>query len=282
VIVRFADLLEEARRGGTVVGAFTCYDAESAAGVLRAARGRPVVMLISAQMVSGPDGDLLVAALRGLAEQARSMVCLQLDHAHDLDTVRAGCEMGLGAVMADGSHLSPDANLEFVLGARAIAAPLGVAVEAQLGRLEGLEEIAVAADSGELTNPEDARVFVRETGIDCLGVAIGNVHGIYRGRPHLDLPRLREMSAGVPVPLCLHGGSGLPADCVGAAVAAGIGKVNFNTDLRQAYLTRTAQELARAPVGAALLALHHAQMDAVAQTAAEKLAALTSLAALPR
>jgi tagatose 1,6-diphosphate aldolase GatY/KbaY len=278
VIAAFTDVRREARLRGTAAAAFTCYDAESAAGVLRAAAGGPVIILVSAQLVVAPGGDLLVAALRGMAEHSRSRVCMELDHAHQLDAIRAGCELGLGAVMADGSHLPRDANAEFVLAARDIASPLGIAVEAELGRVEGEEEVATTADvdARALTDPLEAERFARDTGADCLAVAIGNAHGLYRGRPRLDLPRLRAIRSRVRVPLALHGGSGLPPDVIRTAVAAGIAKININTELRQAYLARTARELAPALDGARLLALHRSQTEAVEAVAAQKLAVLRS------
>lgn len=276
MIVRFADVLADARRRGTAAGAFTCYDAESAAGLLRTAAGRPVIVLVSAQLVVAPGGDLLVSALRGMAEHAASPVCLQLDHAHDLDAIRAGCDLGMGAVMADGSHLPRDANAEFVAAAKEIAAPRGIAVEAELGRVSGEEEVAVASDPGALTDPSEAERFARETAADCLAVAIGNVHGIYRRQPQLDLARLRAIHARVSTPLALHGGSGLPEADIRRAVAAGIAKLNVNTELREAYLARTAAELARVLDGARLLSLHQAQMSAVEAVVAGKLALLAA------
>jgi ketose-bisphosphate aldolase len=274
MIASFREVLDAARRRRTAAAAFTCYDAQSAAGVLRAARSRPVVILASAQLVVSPEGQAMVAALRAIAEQARSPVCLQLDHAHDLAAIEAGCELGLGAVMADGSHLPRDANAEFVLAARAVAAPHGVAVEAELGQVQGDEDVAMLADAGPLTDPRDAARFVRDTGADCLAVAIGNAHGIYRERPRLDLARLREIAGRVAVPLALHGGSGLPADQDRDAVAAGIAKVNVNTELRQAYLAETARLLPSALDGARLLDLNRAQAQAVEAVAVRKLAAL--------
>jgi tagatose 1,6-diphosphate aldolase GatY/KbaY len=281
VIAELPDLLEEARRRGTAVAAFTCYDAETVAGVLAAAAGRPVILLLSASLVSAPEGDLLVAGMRAMAERAPSPVCLELDHAHDLDVIRAGCELGVGAVMADGSHLPRDENAAFVLAARDIAAPLGIAVEAELGRVEGDEEVAVAADCGELTDAAEAERFARETGADCLAVAVGNVHGVYRGEPRLELDLVRAIAARVDAPLALHGGSGIPGDAVAAAVRAGIAKVNVNTELRQAYLSRTAAALPAALDGARLLALHRAQADAVREVAEAKLAALPAPAPVP-
>jgi tagatose 1,6-diphosphate aldolase GatY/KbaY len=264
-------MLGDARRRGTAVGAFTCYDAESAAGVLSAAAGRPVVLLVSAGLVTGPGGDLLAAALRAMAERVAAPVCLELDHAHEIEAIRAGCELGFGAVMADGSHLSREANVELVLAARAIAGPLGIAVEAEIGLVTGDEEVAVSADSGALTDPGEAERFVRDAGPDCLAVAVGNVHGLYRGLPRLDLARLRRIASRVDVPLALHGGSGLPDAEVRGAVGAGIAKVNVNTELRQAYLARTERELPAALDGARLLALHRAQADAVRTVTERKL-----------
>jgi tagatose 1,6-diphosphate aldolase GatY/KbaY len=100
MIASFTDILEAARRRRSAVPAFTCYDAETAAGVLRAARGRPLIMLISANLVTGPAGELLVAALHGMAARAASPVCLQLDRAHDLDVVGIGCELGFRELAA--------------------------------------------------------------------------------------------------------------------------------------------------------------------------------------
>jgi ketose-bisphosphate aldolase len=216
----------------------------------------------------------VLGALLGAAERSASPVCVELDHAHELDSVRAACALGVGAVMADGSHLPRAANAECVNAAREIAAPLGIAVEAELGAVRGDEEVAVPADAGELTDPAEAAAFVRETGADCLAVAVGNVHGIYRGAPRLDIGLVCDIAERTGVPLALHGGSGLPAAAVRGAVAAGMAKVNINTELRQAYLEATARELDAALVGARLLDLHGAQMAAAEALAERKLAML--------
>ena len=274
MIVALPELLAEAHRRRTAVLAFSCYNAESAAGVLRAAAGRPIVILVSARLATGLAGELIVGALRGLAERASSAVCLQLDHAYDLDAIRIGCDAGVNAVMADGSHLPPQANARFVREARAVTAPLGIAVEAQLGRLRGGEESTPDLHAGELTDPEAARRFVGEAQPNFLGVAIGNVHGIAWGTPQLDIGRLRAIAATVDLPLVLHGGSALPSVAIKAAIGAGITKVNINTDIRQAYLARTDAEVPAAQEEAGLLRLHRAQIEAVEAVAAEKLSVL--------
>ena len=275
MIASLDDLLADARRRGTAVGAFTCYDAESAAGVLGAAAGtRPVVILVSAELLRSREGELVAAGLLGMAERARSPVCVQLDHSHDLETIAVACGLGFGAVMADGSHLPYDRNVAFVLAARDLALRHGAQVEAEIGHIAGEEERAAPAVAGPLTDPDQAVSFARDTGADCVAVSVGTVHGLSRGDPQLDLERLAEIRSRVPVPLALHGGSGLAPGQVAAAVAAGAAKVNFNTELRQAYLGCTERELSRSVHGARLLHLHRRQVRAVRSAASEKLAAL--------
>lgn len=276
MIVGLPETLALARRNGTAVAGFSCYNAETAAGVLRAAAGRPVVLLIPARLLALPGGDLVAGALCAMAERVASPVCVQLDHAHDLEAVRMGIECGVGAVMADGSHLPLRGNLEFVRAVHALAAPHGVAVEAALGAVEGDEDVAREAEPGPLAEAADATVLVREVAVDCLSVAIGNVHGLYQSRPALNLPRLRDLSHAIDTPLVLHGGSGLSPNSTRAAVTAGIAKVNYNTEIRQAYLRRTGEQLPDARVGSRLLDLHGAQTRAVAAVAGQKLAILAA------
>ncbi|HTE60179.1 MAG TPA: class II fructose-bisphosphate aldolase [Solirubrobacteraceae bacterium] len=276
MIVTLPEALTRARRNGAALPGFSCYDAETAAGVLRAAAGRPVVLLIPARLLELPGGDLVAAALCAMSERAGSPVCVQLDHAHDLEAVRTGIDCGVGAVMADGSHLPPAANLEFVRAVYALAAPHGVAVEAAVGALAGDEDVAQEAEPGPLADPDEAAALTRDVAVDCLSVAIGNVHGLYQSRPALNLPRLRELAAAVEVPLVLHGGSGLSPNATRAAVAAGVAKVNYNTEIRQAYLRRTGEQLPDARVGSRLLDLHREQTRAVAAVAGQKLAILAA------
>jgi tagatose 1,6-diphosphate aldolase GatY/KbaY len=236
----FARLLQAARRRGSAVPALVVGDLASAEGALRAAARRPLVLLVPGHLVTRPAGAILVAGLRTHVERSGLPVWIQLDHGHALDEIAAACELGVSAVMADASHLPYGENAAFVTAARAIAARYGVAVEAQLGRLEGEENVARSVDPVALTDAAEAARFVRDTGVQCLGVAVGNVHGHYRRSPRLDLDRIREIAAVTDAPLALHGGSGLPASHVREAVRAGIAKVNVHTELRTAHLGATA------------------------------------------
>jgi ketose-bisphosphate aldolase len=268
MLTAFTDLLAEARSRGSAVGAFTCYNLETAVGVLRAAEeaGRGVILLVSEKSFSAPAGPLLVAALRAAAEQSAAPACVQLDHVRELEPIRAAFALGVGAVMADGSRLAASDNVDLVR-----AAARGGAVEAELGGIEGDEDVAAAVAAGALTDPDEAAWFAGRSGADCLAVSIGNVHGVYREPPALDWARLEEICRRVEIPLSLHGASGLSDDDVRRAVALGVAKVNVNTELRARYVEVTAERLAAVRDGARVLELNRAQADAIAELTRAKI-----------
>lgn len=254
--------------------AFTCYDLEAAEGVLAAgeAAERPVILLVSAAQFDRANGRRFAAALSTYASRHPGLACVQLDHARDLEAVAAAFRLGLGSVMADGSHLALDENIAFVAAAAEIAAQNGGGVEAELGRIEGNEEVAEVVASGRLTDPDEAARLVGETGVSCLAVSIGNVHGHYREAPALRWDVLDAVRRRIDVPISLHGASGLPAEDVRRAVVAGVRKLNVNTELREAYLEATARSLPGVRTGARLAELHDAQICAVEAVARERIA----------
>jgi ketose-bisphosphate aldolase len=274
MLTPFADLLA-ARREGTAVGAFTCYDLETAAAVLRSAASVRVgvILLIGGRSFAEPGGDLLLAALVAAAGRARAAACVQLDHCNDLALIEAAFAAGAGAALADGSSLPYEQNIELVVRAVDSARAHGAAVEAELGGMSGDEDVAGAVAAGALTDPVQAPEFMARTGAACLAVSIGNVHGIYRDPPRLDWERLHAIRTGVAAPLSLHGASGIPDDDIRRAIAAGVAKINVNTDLREAYLAATKATIGAVLEGSRLNALHAAQVEAVAAEAGAKLRA---------
>jgi tagatose 1,6-diphosphate aldolase GatY/KbaY len=219
--------------------------------------------------MTADSGELLLYALVAAADRAAPPACVQLDHVSDLALVRRAFELGAGAAMADGSKLPFAENVELVRE----AARTGE-VEAELGGIEGDEDVAAAVAAGALTDPGEAAAFASQTGAACLAVSIGNVHGSYRDPPVLDWTRLEAIRAQTEVPLSLHGASGLPDDDLRRAVSYGIAKVNVNTELRERYLAETGRRLAAVQEGARLLELNRAQAEAVAEVVASKLALL--------
>jgi fructose/tagatose bisphosphate aldolase len=178
--------------------------------------------------------------------------------------------------MADGSKLAYEENLEFVAAAVRLAARYGAGVEAELGRIEGDEEIALAAASGRLTDPAQAEAFVADTGAACLAVSIGNAHGRYRFTARLDLDRLESIHRATSHPLSLHGASGLQDSQITACVERGIRKVNVNTELRDCYFEVLSEKLDDMRQGARLLALQEELIAALASLVTTKLALLSA------
>lgn len=269
----FSDLLEAAIAHRQALWAFTCYDATMAIGVLHAATAarRPVALLIGERSFAGRHGRDLAAALVAIVAASDADACVQLDHCTSLDLGRAAAELGIGAILADGSRLPDAENAAYVRAAVDAASVAGAAVEAELGRVAGDEDRASAVTADQLTDPAAAAAFVRDTGAACLAVSIGNVHGRYRARPRLDWLRLEAIRDRVTVPLALHGASGLPSVDLRRALGLGVVKVNVNTELRGAYLAAMRRHVQDDASADDLIGLQDALVRAVEAFVAERL-----------
>ena len=257
MLAAFSELLSEAESRGRAVGGFTAYNLETAVAVCDGAAERDVgvMLLISAQAFASRGGVALARTLHAVAAAVTVPCCVKIDHVADLGTMEAALEAG--AVMADGSKLSFEENVELVGAAVRLAGRFGAGVEAELGRIEGDEEIARAAAAGKLTDPGEALAFVSRTGPSCLAVSIGNAHGRYAEAPELDLERLARVDTAVEIPLSLHGASGLPDARVLASVRRGIRKVNVNAELRDRYFDVLVEYAKAAPDDILMLVTAH-------------------------
>lgn len=213
------------------------------------ATGCPVIAQVGSSAFGLVHGPGLIAAARAVAVGAAVPVGLHLDHSRDLDEIRRCLDGGYTSVMIDGSRLSLGANTELTARAVEAARPYGAWVEAELGHLSGDEDRSTGAGAGEPTDPDEAARFVADTGIDALAVCIGNVHGRTTRPVALDLGRLERIAAVTPVPLVLHGASGVPNEVISAAVALGVAKLNVNADLRAAHLGAMAAHAAADSTG---------------------------------
>ena len=160
---------------------------------------------------------------------------LNLDHGGPYEEIVSAIRFGFSSVMIDRSMVPYEENVREVAEIVKIAHAVGVSVEAELGHVGQGFEYEETRNAG-LTNPEEAVSFVKETGIDCLAVAVGTSHGVYKGKPHLEFDLLSELSEKIQIPLVLHGGSGTGDDNLAKAVCCGIQKVNLFTDLSNAGL----------------------------------------------
>jgi tagatose 1,6-diphosphate aldolase GatY/KbaY len=274
-VTRFTSVLAEAAAAGRAVGAFTCYDMLGFEAVVRAAEAcaAPVIVLVGTGSVAAVGGARLLAAFTAAAAQAGVPVLLQLDHAADRELIGRAAAARVDAVLADGSRLPYEENLAFTTAVAQELGPLGIGVEAELGRVEGDEDLAAQASNGALTDPAQAAAFVRSSGVGCLAVSVGNVHGRYAGTPALDWARLARLR-GTGAPLALHGASGLSDADVSRAVSLGIAKVNVNTELRAAYFGALDAGVGARAEALDLRGLGEAVIDAVAAAVGAKLALL--------
>jgi tagatose 1,6-diphosphate aldolase GatY/KbaY len=246
---RLDHLVTSALQHGSAVPAFTCYDFTTALAVVAAAEeaGRGVILLVAPKTAATPNGLRLIGALRGLADAAAVPVAVQLDHATDLKVMADAVTAGADSVLADGSSLPYEDNIALVQAARALLGP-DVVLEAELGGLAGDEDRAFGADQSGvsvagLTDSAQVEDFVSRTGAELLAVAVGNVHGKYKGEPQLRWDVLQDIAVRTHLPLVLHGASGIPAEELVKAASMNVGKVNFNTELRTGVLATLQEQL---------------------------------------
>jgi len=155
---------------------------------------------------------------------------------------------GFSSVMIDGSRYPLLDNIAVTRKVVEVARAVGVSVEGELGRITGTEDgISVAEREAFFTDPEEARIFVRETGVNALAVAIGTAHGRYKGKPELDFPRLAAIREVTGVPIVLHGSSGVPDGDIREAISLGVRKINIDTNIREAFVERMRQVIAENP-----------------------------------
>lgn len=231
-------MLQKAQREGYAVPAFNVHNLETVQAITETAAqmGSPVILAGTAGTWRYAGVDYLVAICQQAAQRYDLPLALHLDHHEVLEDIHLKVKAGVRSVMIDASHLPFEHNVETVAGVVRLCHRYGVSVEAELGTLGGQEDERVVAENAcVFTDPLLAQAFVRRTGIDSLAVAIGSAHGLYRGEPRLDFPRLAQIRAQVSVPLVLHGASGIPAEMVKQAIAHGICKVNVATELKIAF-----------------------------------------------
>lgn len=247
-LVRTADIVAEAREAGIGVAAFNILHLETVEALVGAAEdtGSPLILQISENCVDFHGGlrPLAVAAMAAAAASS-ARLALHLDHAEDEGLARAAIELGFGSVMFDGSRLDYAENVAATARIVADAALLGVAVEAELGEIGGKDG---AHAPGVRTDPTEARAFVQATGVDALAVAVGSSHAMIDRSARLDLALIARLQEAVPVPLVLHGSSGVADAHIREAIAAGIVKVNVSTHLNVAFTGAVRAYLEQHPV----------------------------------
>lgn len=234
-------LLDTARTAHRGVGAFNVVLLEHAEAIVAGAEqaGLPVILQISENCVRYHGGLApITTATQAVARSADVEVLVHLDHVEDRDLVLAGVDLGVDSIMFDGSHLDFADNVRATRELARACHAAGVAVEAELGEVGGKDGVHAP---GVRTDPSDAARFVADTGVDALAVAVGTSHAMQTREAAVDRDLVEQLRAAVPVPLVLHGSSGLSDAELRASVRAGMTKINISTHLNGLF-TRALRE----------------------------------------
>lgn len=273
-LITSAEMFKKAYEGQYAVGAFNVNNMEIIQGIVDAAKSEksPLILQVSAGARKYAKHIYLMKLVEAAVEDTGLPICLHLDHGEDFEICKSCVDGGFTSVMIDGSRHSFEDNIELTRRVVDYAHNKGVVVEAELGKLAGVEDaVKVAAKDATYTDPDQAVEFVERTGVDSLAIAIGTSHGAYKfkGKPELDFARLEKISDLLPnFPLVLHGAStvlpefvalcnqyggkiegaqGVPEEMLLRAGKFGVCKINIDTDLRLAMTASIRQYLAANP-----------------------------------
>ena len=273
-LVTSKEMFKKAYEGHYAVGAFNVNNMEIIQGIVDAAKEEesPLILQVSAGARKYAKHAYLLSLVQAAVEDTNLPIVLHLDHGADFDICKACVDGGFTSVMIDGSKYPFEENIELTKRVVDYAHNKGVVVEAELGKLAGVEDaVKVNTKDATYTDPDQAVEFVERTGVDSLAIAIGTSHGAYKfkGKPELDFARLEKITNLLPgFPLVLHGAStvlpefvakcnefggkiegaqGCPEDMLKKAGAFGVCKINIDTDLRLAMTASIRQYLAEHP-----------------------------------
>ncbi|MBR5152891.1 MAG: class II fructose-bisphosphate aldolase [Clostridia bacterium] len=237
MLVTLKQILKIAEAKSCAIGSFNSPNLESLQAILAAAEelNQPVILMHA--QVHEEMGlckmDEIAPIMLFMADRAKVPVCVHLDHGTDLSYVHRGLELGFTSVMYDGSALSVEENYANTCMAVETAARYGASVEAEVGSM-GAREGGDGDGESIYTDPDTAKWFVEETGIDALACAFGTVHGFYLSEPKLDFERVSKIRSMIQVPMVMHGGSGVSTADYKEVIKRGIRKINYYTYMSKA------------------------------------------------
>lgn len=242
MLITLKELLSIAEERKIAVGAFNAVNSECIRAVIGAAEelDLPVILMFAQVHEEWTPLDFIGPMMVREAKKASVPVCVHLDHGEDLDFLEKALDLGFTSIMYDGSVLPYEENVANTKKAVELAAKYGASVEAELGtmgrRESGAGDVTGADDETKIyTDPDQAKAFVNETGIDALACSFGTTHGIYLVEPKLNfdvVKNVREKCGGIPV--VMHGGSGVSKEDFQKGIRAGVRKINYFTYMDKA------------------------------------------------
>ena len=232
-LVTTEKMLIDAHNNGYAVAAFNCENTEMIQAVIAAGEemNAPVIIQTTPSTISYASAEIFAANASVLAKNSKIPVALHLDHGNTFDLAKSALQAGYTSIMIDGSQLPFEENIAITKKTVDACKIIGIPVEGELGHVGGKEDDTVAVGSA-YTDPQDAVRFIKETGVSFLAIGVGTAHGIYASKPVLNTELISVLRKLLPVPLVLHGSSGLEDAVVRECITRGISKVNIATDLR--------------------------------------------------
>ncbi len=231
MLVTLKEILKVAEIRKCAIGSFNTPNLESMHAVIEAAEELNQPVIIMHAQIHEEMGicriDEIGRIMLLVADKAKVPVCVHLDHGTDLAYLKKGLEIGFTSVMYDGSELPMDENYANTSIAVAMASRFGASVEAEVGSLGSREGGVGPKHESVYTDPDLAKEFVKETGIDALACAFGTAHGMYKEQPKLDFDRVKKIYSMLDVPLVMHGGSGVDEESYRKLITNGIRKINY-------------------------------------------------------
>lgn len=234
MLVNLQTILKKAKENKYCVPAFNVYNMETVMGVIQAAEeaNSPVIMQVYSRLTTSGNFEYLAPIMIHAAHIAKVPVCIHLDHGAGFIPAAIALKNGCSGIMVDFSLDSLEENIEKTKKVVDIMNEVNVGVEGELGHIGKTSEDI----SANFTEVKDAIKYVKETGVTALAIMVGTAHGRYKQTPVLGIERIKEIADSVPAYLVLHGGSGVPEDQIKKAIAAGICKMNFSTDLCYSFI----------------------------------------------
>jgi ketose-bisphosphate aldolase len=231
-IATLDDVLPQGRAQKYAVGAYDFMSPTMMQGIMDAVEETRTPVIL--QFPDGPgmeDLEIFAPAMLAAARKASVPVVIHLDHGRSVEACKRCLDAGFSSIMIDSSTMPYDENVRITKEVVALCKGRGIPVEAELGHVGQGKDYD--PDNYQYTDPREAAAFVEATGISALAVAIGNAHGVYRGKPRINYPVLEEIARLVSIPLVLHGGSGIPDEDFKKIIRMGVSKINIFTELAQ-------------------------------------------------
>jgi tagatose 1,6-diphosphate aldolase GatY/KbaY len=218
------------------------YNLETLQAIIQgaSAAGAPVILQLSESSIDYIGLDLAVQMAKTALQGSGVEGWLHLDHGSSIGLVQRCLDAGFDSVMIDASEKPMEENMKISREAVRLAEPYGASVEAELGYIAKLNQ---KQDQSGFTQPEDAKFFTEETGVNALAVSIGSAHGFYKEEPRLDIELLARIRDSVNTPLVLHGSSGIPDGTIVNAIKNGITKINLATETKNAFMRKLKADL---------------------------------------